>query len=97
MAENEENTTITGQYVFAPNPCTTRPCLPGMTYAIESGGQFFIITLGGCWSDQAHDWNGWTPSVGDVVCVTGTIRRQTDISGNPFFTIEVESLTPAVQ
>lgn len=96
MVDNAGHTTITGRYAFVPNPCVTEPCLPGMAYAIESGSQCFFLTLGGRWSDQAHGWKGWMPAVGDAVYVTGKIRQKIDIRGNPFFTIEVESLLPAV-
>lgn len=95
MVDKEGHTTITGRYAFVPNPCTTEPCLPGMAYAMESGGKCFFLTVGGRWSDQARAWQGWIPAVGDAISVTGTVRQQLDIRGNPFFTLEVESLTPA--
>lgn len=96
MTDNEALTTITGRYVFVPNPCTTDPCLPGMTYAVESGGQCFFLTLSGRWSDQAHAWKGRMPVLGSSVSVTGKITQRMDIRGDPFFTIEVESLVPEI-
>lgn len=97
MSQNEEYATISGRYVFVPNPCTTEPCLPGMAYAIESDeGECFFLTLGGSWSDRPFDWNGWKPSLGEVICAKGKISRQTDRKGNLFATIEVEALAPAV-
>jgi hypothetical protein len=95
MADNEGTPTVTGRYAFVPNPCTTQPCLPGMAYAIESGGQCFFLTLGGRWSDQAHTWEGWMPSLGDTISVRGSIRQRLDIRGDPYFTIEAESVVPA--
>jgi len=95
MADNEGSGIIAGRYAFVPNPCTTIPCLPGMAYAIESGGQCYFLTLGGRWSSQAHAWKGWKPSVGDAVTVSGDVRQQTDVNGNPFLVIEVKSLDPA--
>lgn len=88
--------TLTGRYAFMPNPCTTEPCLPGMAYALESDGQCFFLMLDGRWLDQAHAWKGWIPVLGDAVSVTGNVRQQIDIRGNPFFIIEVESMVPAV-
>ena len=82
MVDNEGPTTITGRYALVPNPYTTEPCLPGMAYAIESGGQCFFLTLGGRWSDQGHAWKGWMPALGDAVSATGGIRQQIDIRVN---------------
>jgi hypothetical protein len=42
MTDDEATMTITGKYVFLPNPCATEPCLPGMAYAVESSEQFFF-------------------------------------------------------
>jgi len=95
MIKDQTPITLTGRYVFLPNPCTTEPCIPGMVYAIESGGQCFFITQGGCWSWQAHTCNGWTPSVGDAISVTGVVSQQIDVRRNPYYNIEVESLIPA--
>ncbi|MGI5939323.1 MAG: hypothetical protein ACOX8V_01295 [Thermoleophilia bacterium] len=95
MVDSEKPTTVTGHYAFVPNPCTTVPCLPGMAYAIESNGQYFFLTRDGRWLDQAPTWKGWTPSVGDVVSAMGDVGQQTDVRGDPFFTLEVRSLAPA--
>jgi hypothetical protein len=94
MTDNEATTTLTGRYDFVPNPCTTQPCLPGMAYAVESGGRHFFLTQSGRWSDQAKTWQGWTPAVGDSVSVTGRVAERPDIRGDPFFTIEVQGLRP---
>ncbi len=92
--DNETMTTITGRYVFVPNPCTTEPCLPGMAYAVESGGQGYLLTVADRWSDKPRTWGGWTPLLGDTITVVGRVTHRTDLRGAPFLTIEVESLTP---
>lgn len=92
MAAGGNRKTISGRYVLAPNPCTTEPCLPGMAYAVESGGRDFFLTVGGRWSAEARRWSGWTPEPGDAVKVTGRVEERTDIRGGAFLTIEVETL-----
>lgn len=95
MNRDGEPQTITGTYVFVPNPCTTEPCLPGMAYAVRSATQCVFLTAGGRWLDTALEWQGWTPQVGAAVTVAGKVTQRTDVRGQPFLTMEVETLTPA--
>ncbi len=84
--------TITGRYAYIPNPCTTRPCLPGMAYAVNAKGIDYFLTVAGRWFSENRPWNGYTPEPGDDVEVTGKISTQKDIRGGEFRTIEVASL-----
>ncbi len=86
--------TLVGRYALVPSPCTTEPCLPGMVYAIESAGQFYLLAALGRWSERPFEWNGWTPALGDLVRVSGQIKTSRSIRGEPFLVIEVESMTP---
>jgi hypothetical protein len=94
MTDDEATMTITGKYVFLPNPCATEPCLPGMAYAVESSEQFFFLTMAGRWSDKPIERVGWAPELGDTVTVVGCVTQRRDIRGEPFHTIEVEALIP---
>jgi hypothetical protein len=87
-------TTIQGRYVLVPNPRTTEPPLPGMAYAVSVDSECYYLTSAGRWSAQARAWPGFAPAVGDAVTVVGSIHRVTDVRGEEFLTIEVESLTP---
>lgn len=89
---DEVSMTITGKYVFLPNPCTTEPCLPGMAYALESSGQCFFLTMAGRWSDKPIERGEWTPELGDTATVVGRVTQRRDVRGEPFLTLEVESL-----
>jgi len=92
MIDDEALVTLSGRYMLVPNPCTTEPCLPGMAYAVEADGQCFFLVQDGRLLPYSHAWNGWAPAVADVVSVTGAIRQQIDVRGNPYFTIEVIQL-----
>lgn len=95
MANEQQATTLTGRYVFLPNPCTTSPCLPGMALALESAGRYYFLTAAGRWLDKPAEHWGWAPQYGDRIAVTGRTGEQSDIHGKAFATIEVESLRPA--
>ncbi len=95
MAEYQETGTLTGRYVLVPNPCTTDPCLPGLAYAVNSGGREYFLTTQGRWSDRARTWGDFRPSENAMVTVTGRVEQRTDIHGEAFLTIEVESLVRA--
>jgi hypothetical protein len=84
--------TITGEYVLAPNPCTTFPCLPGMVYAVLSDEKYYYITLNQSllWAEgEQISWKGYTPKAGDRVTVIGEIEEKRDIKGKNFLQIEV--------
>ena len=89
---NDSMTTITGQYSYVGNPCTTEPCLPGMIYAVSVNETVYYLTIDGCWLWENRSWNGYTPEIDDAVRVTGVTSEHTDIFGLPFFSIEVESI-----
>jgi hypothetical protein len=86
--------TLEGRYEFLPNPCTTRPCLPGMAYALKAGDAVLFVTSGGRWFAEARSWGGYTPQPGDGVVVTGEVREQLDADGQTFLVIEATSIAP---
>lgn len=96
MTDHAGPRTITGKCVFLPNPCTTKPCLPGMAYAVESDGQPLFLTRSGRWSAIPLGWNGFVPDVGDIITVIGQVTQRADVRGQPFLTIEVDSLVAAL-
>lgn len=84
--------TVTGRYVFVPSPCTTRPCLPGMAYAVSTeGGELLFVTVAGQWSDQARHFGACRPQLGDELTLTGRVGHRVDALGRPFSVIEVRS------
>ncbi len=94
MSYGETRRTISGRLAFVTNPITTDPPLPGMAFAVESAGKCYFLTVKGYWSPVARSWAGWTPSPGDAVTVVGHVTPRTDVRGDSFLTIEVESLKP---
>jgi len=86
---------ITGHYALAPNPCTTKPCLPGMAYAVNVNGSDYFLTVGGRWFSQNRSWDGYMAELGDTVIVTGEVSERKDIRQEAFLTIEVSSFRRA--
>ncbi len=87
--------TVTGQYVYVPNPCTTDPCLPGMAYAVLVNGKYCYIMVKGRWFSENRSWGEYTPQPNDMVTITGSLQEKRDVFGKPFSTIEAVSLKPA--
>ena len=90
--ENDEPSTITGRYVYIGNPCTTKPCLPGMAYAVQANDKFYYITINNQWFSENRSWGEYTPEVNDLVTVTGYFNEMKDVFDKPFYTMEVVSL-----
>ena len=88
--------TITGTYQCVPNPCTTRPCQPGMIWAVVNASSVYHLSVNGewIWNCVEKTWEGYKPSRGDTVKVTGKVTERPDTSGIPFHEIEVHSLKP---
>jgi len=87
--------TVTGRYSYIGNPCTTKPCLPGMAYAVLANDKYYYITIDGRWLSENRSWSGYTPEPDDLVTITGYVLEKKDVFGKPFRTIEVVSLQPA--
>lgn len=85
---------IAGRYAFVPNPCTTRPCLPGMAWAVQAQDAPYFLTVQGRWFAQERSWNGYTPAAGDAVTVTGSVEQRLDVDGRPYLCIEVGAVVP---
>ena len=84
-----------GRYVMVPNPCTTRPCLPGMAYALQTPTDRYYLTRAGRWSATATAWGGYAPQIGDPIYVTGVVDDHVDAFGKPYLTLEAASVSPA--
>jgi hypothetical protein len=89
----EEATKTTGKLELVPNPCTTRPCLPGLAFAVvvDDRVPYFLTRDGRLQMQNAVD----LPSPGERVVAVGCVRDQKDVNGNAFKILEFTSLTRA--
>ena len=87
--------TAQGPLVLAPNPCTTQPCLPGMALAIDVGNELCFITCQGSWQADISALGTPGLTVGQVVVAKGTRNDITDVRGEVFHAIEVNSIKGA--
>lgn len=92
--EGATGRTLSGRYAVVPEPCTTQPCLPGVAYAVESGGEVLIVTVGRQWSSLPHSWDGYEPRLGDRVTVTGEVTEMIDAKGQRHRLIEAGRVVP---
>ena len=94
---NSDNkiSTITGRYSYLSNPCLTEPCLPGLAGAVSFNNKNYFLTIDGSWILDDHSWDKYTPHPNDIVTITGYIKKNKDIKGNIYFTIETLSLMQA--
>jgi hypothetical protein len=85
--------TLTGVLTLVPNPCTTRPCLPGMALAIVVGPTPYFLTRNGTLCRDVHAWGRHAPTPGTEVTVSGEVETRTDVNDCVFRTIELVSLS----
>ncbi|HNX39761.1 MAG TPA: hypothetical protein PKK11_04195 [Methanothrix sp.] len=83
---------IFGEYCYIENPCTTRPCLPGMVYAVRADGSYYYLSVQGHFVSESLSWKGHNPQIGDQVTATGYLSRHEDIFGNGYLKMELISL-----
>lgn len=88
--------TITGTLALLPNPCTTKPCLPGMALAIiaDDSVRYFLTRNGGFYMLDSGE-SDKLPTPGDHVIASGDVQEKHDIDGNTFTTIEITALRQA--
>ena len=84
-------TETTGKLELVPNPCTTKPCLPGLAFAVVANGVPYFLTRNGRFYMQNETD---LPSPGGIFVVAGKVRDQKDVNGNAFKTVELTSLRP---
>jgi len=93
--EQKDLSKITGHYTLTGNPCTTTPCLPGMACAVSVNERNIYLTVNDNFLPESQSWDNYTPQVGDKVILTGYLRENIDINGDPYQTLEVVSLKQA--
>jgi hypothetical protein len=88
--------TITGTLTLLPNPCTTKPCLPGMAFAViaDDSVRYFLTRDGGFYMLNSGASKN-IPAPGDKVVASGDVQEKQDIAGNIFTTIEITALRQA--
>jgi hypothetical protein len=84
---------MTGKLELLPNPCTTKPCLPGLAFAVVGDDRvpYFLTRNGRFCMQNVQD----LPSPGERVVVVGDRQEQKDVNGNSFKTIEITSIGSA--
>ena len=89
----EQATKITGKLELVPNPCTTKPCLPGLAFAVvvDDRVPYFLTSDGRFQMQNAVN----LPSPGEIVVAVGRVDDQKDVNDNAFKTLEFTSLTRA--
>lgn len=92
----EDVHTFTGVYSYVSNPCTTKPCLPGMVLAVQADCTYYYLAVQGNLIFKNLSWEGYAPEPGAIVTVAGYLSKHEDIHGDKFFEIEVISLQPAM-
>lgn len=81
---------ISGIYVLEPNPCLTKPCLPGVIPAIRTEKKIYFLVIEGHYADEPFIWQGKQPKVGEAIRLKGRICTKTDINNEEFYIIELE-------
>jgi hypothetical protein len=89
---NGKRQTLVGTLTLVPNPCTTRPCVPGMAFAVIVGDTPYFLTKDGrlCMSNYA--WAPTAPTLGAQVTATGVVAENSDVNDCLFRVIEFTSL-----
>ena len=86
------STTIRGTLELVPNPCTTRPCIPGLALAVVVDGVPYFLTENEALCMQGRNWSRELPDPGEPVAVTGEVEAQLDVNDCRFLTIEVAGI-----
>ena len=89
----EEATKTIGKLELVPNPCTTKPCLPGLAFAVivDDRVPYFLTRDGRFLMQNAVD----LPLPGERVVAVGHVCDRKDVNNNAFKTVEYTSLTRA--
>lgn len=92
--ENMKNKSIEikGIYNLEPNPCLTRPCLPGMTGAVKTENAIYFILKDGHFTGDGFFWEDVSPQHGDTLIINGIPDTMTDINGEEFKVIKMISV-----
>jgi hypothetical protein len=84
--------TIKGTLVLLPNPCTSKPCLPGMAFAVNADSVSYFLVRNDRFYMQGSSEMNKLPNPGETVVASGVVQEKHDVAGKPFTTIEASSL-----
>jgi len=94
MDNTTKNQSVTGIYTQVPNPCLTKPCLPGMVPAVKTGNQVCYLLTNGHFLPDDFIFGDYSPNQGEKVEIVGIKGTMTDIFGETFYVIELTSCLP---
>ncbi len=94
--EVEKISYVVGVLRIAPNPCLSRPCVPGQVYALKSNGVLYILAHEGKWFQGNEDfiWDNQKVATSDLIHVEGNITVEMDVDRNKYLQIELEAIEP---
>ena len=81
--------TLSGTLTLAANPCTTRPCLPGVALALDSAAGRYFLRRRRRWLRDPSELEEGPAMPGDRIVVTGHAGAGADVDGMPFLTLDV--------
>ena len=84
---------ITGVLTLEPNPCLTKPCLPGMVLALKSEKAVYFLKNDGNFIEENFKWRGVPLKQDDVLVIKGKKSDLTDIFDKPFTVLEIDSVS----
>ena len=86
--------TYSGKIIYAPNPCLTDPCLPGIVFGLETTSNIYVLTINSnwIWSNNKLIVEDIEYFLDDEVEITGTITTKQDINSNEYIELEIETI-----
>lgn len=88
--------TIAGYVDQAPNPCVTKPCLPGAVLALNADADQgeYVLSLNSQWIwDEAFTVDDNEYSIDDTVEITGIVSRVQIDETEEYLELEIERIT----
>jgi len=82
---------ISGTFTLEPNPCLTKPCLPGVIPAIRTEKIIYFLVVEGHYANDPFTWQGRQLKIGETIRLKGKVSTKTDINKEKFYTLDLES------
>ncbi len=80
---------IKGIFSILPNPCLTKPCLPGLVQALTAEKSIYYLVSDGHFVEESFVWKDCSPMAGESVSVQGLVSERKDVYGQKFRIVEV--------
>ena len=90
--QEDGQSTYSGKITYIPNPCLTKPCLPGVVFGLKTTLNNHVLSINAKWFNNRLIIDNIEYFVDDEVEITGIMTTKQDVNSNGYTELEIHAI-----